>query len=624
MKKYLWCGIFSAALLVLAVLVGIKSREWNPEERRLPGIPLSFAVPSGDGSETISCWTGDGSQYYVFLPSYAQLGQVRARVEPSAQVSLDGAALEDGTACGGFSLDKPYDLDVGGRPCSLTFMQSANVAAIYVETESGSMDYIHKNKKNKEKISITAYTADGQADYHSEGVDQITGRGNSTWSRPKRPYNILFSEPDSLLGMAESKKWCLLANSYDASNLRNWLAYDLARRVGFSWSPDILFVELYLNGEYEGLYLLVEAVTVEENRVNISEDGYLFSLDFASRVNFGRDAFRTELSQVVQIDYPDSPTLRQADALADYLSSMEHAMTSPEGVDPATGKSWDELIDVDSWVRKYLIEEISENLDGGITSQYFYADADADGLSPVAAGPVWDYDLAFGHREYPVIQNPACFYAAQDRIRHFFAPWYARLYAKPGFYERVTELYQQEFLPVLEGYLQSGIEEKADEISSAAAMNGLRWQSIDSLADLEDDTALVRQFLADRVGFLTSAWADGIDYCSVRVGTDGGRNIYRYYAVERGTRLPEELPTPGSMDLMGSVWYIQGTDEVFDPSAPITGDLVLTAPNKPLTLLKRLTAFTKEAVKVWPSVIFSVLFCGMILVDVRRHRKERR
>lgn len=643
MRKYIGCALLSLVLAVLALASGWASQHWYP--RQMGGLPLSFLAASGGGEEEVSCWTEDGTSYYVFLPSYAKLEEVRAQVEGA--VYLNGERLEDGAACAGLALQERYPLRIGDKRCTLEFLQSANVAALHIHTASGNMDYIHKNKENRERIVMTAYTPDGEIDYRSTGADTLNGRGNSTWKYPKKPYNIHLSQPEELLGMAAGEKWCLLTNSSDASNLRNWLVYDMAGRVGFSWTPAVRFVDLYLNGEYAGLYLLAEAITVGENRVDISENGYLFNLEVKDRVNFAKDpAFLTELSLAVEVGYPALPDEDRMEEISGYVGSMERALVSPEGIDPATGRSWEDLIDLDSWARKYLVEEISENFDGGVTSQYFYVDFDGEEFPRVAAGPVWDYDLTFANIRRSTNANPRCFYVAQPLIRVHPAPWYAALCKRDAFEARVRELYRQEFLPLLEEYLQSGIDEKAREISAASAMNDARWGSLPPLSSWEsaassgsslsfdpggqslpedsreESTGRIKTFLAQRMDFLTSAWVDGVDYCSVLVGTYddaiASRDVYRYYAVVRGERW-EEMPSHGELALEGPAWYVAETGEVFDPDAPVTSDLLLLAPRR-LGAVRKLVEQAKKALKVGPTLVLALSLGVFLFIDRSRTR----
>ena len=108
----------------------------------------------------------------------------------------------------------------------------------------------------------------------------IKGRGNSTWFSNKRPYSLKLSAESDLLGMGQASKWVLLANSQDPTNLNNKLVMDLASRVSSQWAPECQWVDLYLNGQYNGLYLLTEKVESHSNRLSIDTFGGLSSAFF--------------------------------------------------------------------------------------------------------------------------------------------------------------------------------------------------------------------------------------------------------------------------------------------------------------------------------------------------------
>ena len=90
-----------------------------------------------------------------------------------------------------------------------------------------------------------------------------------TWILPKKPYKLKLDSKASLLGMPAGKTWVLLANYDDKSLLRDQVAFEVGRRVGMAWTPNSRFVELFLNGQYEGNYQLTEEIKIDNNRVNI-------------------------------------------------------------------------------------------------------------------------------------------------------------------------------------------------------------------------------------------------------------------------------------------------------------------------------------------------------------------
>jgi len=114
-----------------------------------------------------------------------------------------------------------------------------------------------------------------------EAPMKIRGRGNSTWTMPKKPWKIKLEEKARLFDFSNDKEWCLLANYCDKSLLRNDVAMHLSRIIGFKWTPGLVPVEVYLNGDYQGVYSFCEHKKVSKERVNIDIDGgdILFELE---------------------------------------------------------------------------------------------------------------------------------------------------------------------------------------------------------------------------------------------------------------------------------------------------------------------------------------------------------
>ena len=190
---------------------------------------------------------------------------------------------------------------------------------------------------------------------------------------------------------------------FDGSNMRNALMLDLAKDAGLEYTPDAEWADLYLNGVYQGLYQISEKVETGAGRVVIDvsesgsgETGYLFLMEDASRYETAEGGkFTTDGGQTLVIKSPELADKEQTAALESLVQGFENAAVSPDSVDPDTGKALTELIiDLDSFVKKYLIEEISENSDAVTNSQYFYKKRESPLLY---AGPAWDYDNALGH-----------------------------------------------------------------------------------------------------------------------------------------------------------------------------------------------------------------------------------
>lgn len=141
----------------------------------------------------------------------------------------------------------------------------------------------------------------------SEGALEIRGRGNTTWTMPKKPYRLKLGTSSSLLGMPASKHWVLLANYSDKTLARNDVTFEFSRLVGLEWTPRSQYVDLTVNGEYQGIYQLVEHVRIAPERVNIPElkvsdttasavsGGYLMEVDERRGEDFCFNSTRTTM-----------------------------------------------------------------------------------------------------------------------------------------------------------------------------------------------------------------------------------------------------------------------------------------------------------------------------------------
>ncbi len=180
MKKQGWLIFLTIGLTVVLVFCLYVQQRSESEEKPIP--VLSFRVFSDkapEASEEILCWNQDDERCFVFLPSYADLNKTEVQLHSSSDYLLGGVQLTQGMTCGSFSLDTDYELTGEGIVNkTLRFVQSANVATMYIDTFSGSMERVHTDKSYRERVTTTVYTANGQVDY--QGYDSIRGRGTST------------------------------------------------------------------------------------------------------------------------------------------------------------------------------------------------------------------------------------------------------------------------------------------------------------------------------------------------------------------------------------------------------------------------------------------------------------
>jgi CotH protein len=301
---------------------------------------------------------------------------------------------------------------------------------------------------------------------------QIRGRGNSTWDlHPKKPYRLKLTDKQPLLGMPSSKDWVLLANYSDKTLLRNAAAFDLGTRMGFPWTPRSAFVEVYINDRYDGVYQLMENIKITKDRVNIDElaaadvgadkitGGYLLEVDFREDGH----TMHTSIDNLpIVFQSPEEPVPAQEDYIKGYINQFETVLHSSTFADPTTGYA--AFIDVDSFIRWYLVNEVYRNVDANMSSSCWMYKPRGGKL---VMGPLWDFDLAAGNANY----NDS-FKTDGWRIRT--APWFSRLFEDPAFAARVKAKWNEIRIDQLPAMLQS-ITASSASLQQPQLNNFQRW-----------------------------------------------------------------------------------------------------------------------------------------------------
>ena len=355
-------------------------------------------------------------------------------------------------------------------------------------TPGYSLDQIHADKgfevpqdPDTEPLNTgTLVDPENPANDFSAAIEEIKGRGNSTWALDKKPYQIKFESKRPVLGMPTATTWILLANHADGSLLRNKVAYDLAAEFGLDFSPESRFIDLVINGEYLGNYLITEKVQVKTNRVELTHpSGVLVELD--GRGEAEDHYFRTSTSRTIFVlkdavsDIPDLPEPLPAETQAgwDDVRTDLNALDALLSADEPDWAAVSQLIDVDSFLRFYFLQEAMANPDVTFSSVYIYKDGPDDVLH---AGPVWDFDLAEG--------NSLSMERGGDPTQEFSKnsgvlggahnDWFRSLYRIPSFVRASNTLFSAELADKLAD-IPAKVEAYAAEISQSAAANFERW-----------------------------------------------------------------------------------------------------------------------------------------------------
>ena len=254
---------------------------------------------------------------------------------------------------------------------------------------------------------------------------KIRGRGHSSWTYPKKPYQIKFDRKESILGMPEDKKWVLLANYIDKTLLRNEVAFDLSRLSNLNWTPDSRFVELFINSEYLGVYQITQKVEESSNRVDIGDNGYLLEVDQLFRLDVDDVYFETN-NYLFNIKEPNVQTGdNEYIIIKNYIELTENTLLGNNFTDPVDGYA--KYIDVDSFIDWYLINEITKNDDAVFFSSVYMSYVQGGKLK---MGPIWDFDRSLGNFNYNENESTDGFWIKN-------ATWFSRLFEDPFFVAKV-------------------------------------------------------------------------------------------------------------------------------------------------------------------------------------------
>lgn len=354
--------------------------------------------------------------------------------------------------------------------------ENLDVPQIRVTTEDGNGTTLQK-EDGYVNAQISIKDTDG-----SELSDAVTFqvRGNTTalsWVT-KKAFTFKFAKKKNVLGMGSGKKWALLANAFDPTLLRNYTAFELARELGLEFTSNQKVVELWVDGSFRGCYVLYEPVQEGKDRVNIDIES-----------NDGKKDFLLELEQVTTEDDKTYITIDN--------KKIRFAFSEPEEPDEEqvayvqgimddilatikTGVKEDieQKIDIDSFVKYFLLNEYLKTHDFDRTSVFFYY---KDGK--LYAGPAWDYDLCAGNQNEEFHSRTKRSASTNDVFANVHLYGYLAKYS--WFNDLVTELYREHYDYISNifadgGFLDSAYEQYKDVIDrnyNEAGWNIAKWWS---------------------------------------------------------------------------------------------------------------------------------------------------
>ncbi len=426
---------------------------------------------------------GISKEYYFFLPSGADANKVTILNTFKTPITFHGEVIESGCCIEfPYSVTEDYAVHAENNEYIVRFRKSSAEAAIYINNPDADgngtdlLTYLSQDKENDAEATGAIINKDGTVD--NTPIKKIKGRGNTTWDKEKKPFNVTYEDAVSIDGMEETKKLSLLANYQDSTFSRNRILFDLGDAVGIPYSSDSRFVDFYMNGEYLGTYEMAQKVDIGKKNLvksidddtHLNEDGTLKEeFPFLVEIDAGAGStdYHTNSSKARCNLTVKGPELDEDDPY--YNEVLNVVRTKFDEMYTAVVQDSDnlsELVDIDSLAKLVLINELSKNWDVGISSFYLTYQADEDGNFKFFGSPCWDYDNSIGNatgvkgdlRNMGVTdyEEPTGWWAkfklnssrGSGKTGKYTLPGYAAM--NETILQRMAEIWFEEFVPALE------------------------------------------------------------------------------------------------------------------------------------------------------------------------------
>jgi len=393
--------------------------------------------------------------------------------------------------------------------------QTTGIPDVIIHTQD-AQDVVSRETYLK---GVVSFISDNGTKFYSDSLE-IRGRGNASWSFPKKPYRLkLYNSTQALELPAKARNWTLINNYGDKTLLRNLLAFDISKRFEMPYTPACKPVNVYLNGDYKGCYQFCDHIDIRKNRVDIKEmdkddlvgdnltGGYLLNIDANYKTE---ELYFTSLylDIPVVIKSPDFDAMLDAnDPMRNYIITFFHRFET--SLNDFDNNAFRKLYDVNTFVRYFLINELTANVDA-FWSVYLYKQRNTDMLY---TGPVWDFDLAFENdkRVYPVnSMNEWLYYSKGSFASSGTVYIYKRMIERLTTEIKETWHHYRFIKAIDETALLKTADNYADEIYASQKLNFMRWnilnrivhQNFQALGSFDAEVDVVRNFIRERIQWI--------------------------------------------------------------------------------------------------------------------------
>ncbi len=579
--------IISAALLIVSALF-VSFLFFGREEIAPAGSldELLIRVSSDDDtSELITLWHSESDgKYYAFLPYLHDNGGRAYFYNSGSGLLLDGERIsgrddltslcrEEGTYHISYAAPSSQTEEA---ELEVRFLE--DIPKFFLRTDSGSIEELSEDKGISEPGFLTVVDACGRKDYSGK-LESVHLRGNSSFFAPKKSFTVGFAEKGALLDLGASEKWYFLAQYMDMTKAREMLASRYMEDHTEVLHVDFRYADLYINGEYAGLYLIGKNKSAEnlgltdleslnrELNGNIHHETVITGDDnvhaFAASetpedhtggyilevASYSKDlyfwemypAFCSSLGYVYRVKSPENASLEEVRYIKGFIDEMEAAIYSPDGINPVTGRHFSEYLDIDEWADYYLVKEGFMDNDILMSASVFMS-KDSDSVnSKLRMGPVWDIDTVFGTWKDKMYAHLTDAQYLQSELIYS-----ERLLEYDEVRDVIAEKIRDDLSPWVRDEMEDDLAGLYEEIGASYASDLLRWPDSKcySLFDtVSGNASSMTAFMDRRAEFLESVFIKKETWHRVYF-TDNGQ-IIRRYMVKDGDGL-KFFPKPES------------------------------------------------------------------------------
>ena len=487
---------------------------------------ISIEKPLNDGTikRVNSFWKEN--KYYCLIPSFMSDRIVFYNKSQCISVfDNDNNEIYDGET---IDVNVPVEVlvqiynyaDGKTKAYTLHIEKTKNIASLFMQTDN--LEFVHEDKSNKGKMSFEVVDTVGNLDSKGEGT--IKCHGDSSYNRiDKKTYKLKLTKRTSVLGMDSAKKWILQANVFDESKLRNRISYYIADLFELPYAVNTEYVDLYINDNYYGCYLIMDSVDVAKNRVDIKKEGSWMIVADTEEENGFYDLFDQHFS----VKYPETFDEKTIESIRNSFVQAEEKIQNlqkQENLDKI-----ENIIDTKSFAIMYLVDFITDEPDSNHKSTYYYYDAQ-DKL--IHAGPAWDFDRGYEAQVAPFVE-----------VNSYIDGLPELLYRNSFFKEKVKKILDNK--PSYESEIETFFDQSEKLIEYSCKMDFYRWGGTEELADKRlidkgsyaENALYVKENLLARLKMATEKLRINEDYCTIYVKS---ANSFREAFIRKGEALADE------------------------------------------------------------------------------------